>query len=344
MAERSARRKVSFLLATTFAIGTGPAVIGAMAKDETPSAASDAKAQAIQLDTITVESKPRVRRRPAPAVAPAAPPPAAAPLVTTNAGGDIGYHANSTSTATKTNTPLRDIPQAITVITKQQVQDIGAQRIEDVVRYVPGVNWHQGEGNRDQLVIRGQSSTADFFVNGMRDDGASLSRPLQHRAARIPQGPERDDLRPRRRRWRAQPRAQGSRWRSDQRVEGADRVLQQRPRVRATSAARSPTTCTGASTACTRTPTAIATIGIMQRGGVNPTLTWLATPLTKVKLSATSISMTSERPIAAFPRSTASRMRARPANQLFRQSDSEHRRLRRRTSPWRWSSTTSTTA
>ena len=36
MAERNARRKVSFLLATTFAFGTGPAVIGAMAKDETP--------------------------------------------------------------------------------------------------------------------------------------------------------------------------------------------------------------------------------------------------------------------------------------------------------------------
>jgi catecholate siderophore receptor len=101
----------------------------------------------------------------------------AAPVVATNAGGDIGYHANSTSAATKTNTPLRDIPQSVTVITKQQVQDIGAQRIEDAVRYVPGVNWHQGEGNRDQIVIRGQSSTADFFVNGMRDD-AQIYRDL----------------------------------------------------------------------------------------------------------------------------------------------------------------------
>ena len=142
-----------------------------------PRTRRDARAQAIQLDTITVESKKRARRRPAPAAAPVAPPPAAAPLVTTNAGGDIGYHANSTSTATKTNTPLRDIPQSITVITKQQIQDIGAQRIEDVVRYVPGVNWHQGEGNRDQIVIRGQSSTADFFVNGMRDD-AQIYRDL----------------------------------------------------------------------------------------------------------------------------------------------------------------------
>ena len=82
-----------------------------------------------------------------------------------------GYTVPQTSTATKTNTPLRDIPQSVTVVTKQQVQDIGAQKLEDVVRYVPGVNWHQGENNRDQIVIRGQNSTADFFVNGMRDDG-----------------------------------------------------------------------------------------------------------------------------------------------------------------------------
>jgi catecholate siderophore receptor len=86
------------------------------------------------------------------------------------ADGATGYLAKGTSTATKTDTPLRDIPQSISVVTKQQIQDIGAQKIEDVVRYVPGVNWHQGEGNRDQVVIRGQSSTADFFVNGMRDD------------------------------------------------------------------------------------------------------------------------------------------------------------------------------
>ena len=29
---------------------------------------------------------------------------------------------------------------------------------------------HQGEGNRDELVIRGVDSSANFFVNGFRDD------------------------------------------------------------------------------------------------------------------------------------------------------------------------------
>ena len=35
---------------------------------------------------------------------------------------------------------------------------------------MPGVIPHQGEGNRDDVVIRGQRTNADFFVNGVRDD------------------------------------------------------------------------------------------------------------------------------------------------------------------------------
>src|SRR6266403_867120 len=48
--------------------------------------------------------------------------------------------------------------------------DEGMQSIADVVRYVPGITAVQGENNRDQLVIRGNSTSADFFVNGVRDD------------------------------------------------------------------------------------------------------------------------------------------------------------------------------
>ncbi len=42
--------------------------------------------------------------------------------------------------------------------------------IGDVVRYVPGITAHQGENNRDQIIFRGNSSSADFFLNGVRDD------------------------------------------------------------------------------------------------------------------------------------------------------------------------------
>jgi catecholate siderophore receptor len=81
-----------------------------------------------------------------------------------------GYEAKRTVTATKTDTPLKDIPQSITVITKDAIKDQNMRSMGDVVRYVPGMNMAQGEGNRDQLSIRGQNTTADFFVDGLRDD------------------------------------------------------------------------------------------------------------------------------------------------------------------------------
>jgi catecholate siderophore receptor len=84
--------------------------------------------------------------------------------------GTVGYYSNSTSVATKTNTPLVNIPQSISVITKDFISDQSQQNLTDVTRYVPGVDVHQGEGNRDELVIRGVDSSANFFVNGFRDD------------------------------------------------------------------------------------------------------------------------------------------------------------------------------
>ncbi|MBA3317680.1 MAG: TonB-dependent siderophore receptor [Gemmatimonadales bacterium] len=74
------------------------------------------------------------------------------------------------STATKTDTPLRDVPQAVTVVSRKLIADQGMQSMADVVRYVPGVTMGQGEGNRDQPTIRGNASTSTFFVNGVRDD------------------------------------------------------------------------------------------------------------------------------------------------------------------------------
>lgn len=81
-----------------------------------------------------------------------------------------GYITSDTASSTKTLTPLRDVPQSITIVNSQQIQDQMMTSIADVVRYVPGISSHQGENNRDQLVIRGNSTSADFFVNGVRDD------------------------------------------------------------------------------------------------------------------------------------------------------------------------------
>jgi catecholate siderophore receptor len=84
--------------------------------------------------------------------------------------GTVGYYTDSTSAATKTNTQLVNIPQSLTVISKEFIRDQSFQNLTDVTRYVPGVSVHQGEGNRDELVIRGVDSSANFYVNGFRDD------------------------------------------------------------------------------------------------------------------------------------------------------------------------------
>ena len=84
--------------------------------------------------------------------------------------GRSGYVRLETGSATKTPTLLRNIPQAVTVINRALIRDQGMQSMGDVVRYVPGITMGQGEGNRDQPTIRGNSTSADFFVDGVRDD------------------------------------------------------------------------------------------------------------------------------------------------------------------------------
>ena len=95
-------------------------------------------------------------------------------VVKANRSSHASYSASETITATKTNTPLRDTPQSITIVTRQLIVDQAMQNMADVVRYIPGITMGQGEGHRDQPTIRGNSSTADFFVDGVRDDAQYL--------------------------------------------------------------------------------------------------------------------------------------------------------------------------
>ncbi|WP_423141811.1 TonB-dependent receptor [Parablastomonas sp. CN1-191] len=78
---------------------------------------------------------------------------------------------------TRTGTDLQDTPQSVAVLTREQLDDQGPMQLGEALRYVPGVSLGQGEGHRDQVILRGQSSTADFFVDGVRDD-AQYYRPL----------------------------------------------------------------------------------------------------------------------------------------------------------------------
>ena len=79
--------------------------------------------------------------------------------------------------ATKTGTALIDTPQSVNTLERAQLDSQGVEQLGEALRYVPGVTLGQGEGHRDQIVIRGQASTADFYLDGLRDD-AQYYRPL----------------------------------------------------------------------------------------------------------------------------------------------------------------------
>ncbi|OQW69626.1 MAG: TonB-dependent siderophore receptor [Proteobacteria bacterium ST_bin12] len=81
-----------------------------------------------------------------------------------------GYNAKKSVSSTRTDTELRDTPQAITVIPQDLIKDQSIQSISQAVQYVPGVQSAQGEGNRDQIILRGNNTTGDFFLDGLRDD------------------------------------------------------------------------------------------------------------------------------------------------------------------------------
>ncbi len=72
--------------------------------------------------------------------------------------------------AVKTPTPIIDVPQSLSIVTAEQITQQGFDSIGDIVLYTPGVTQSQGEGHRDAVVFRGVRSTADFFVDGVRDD------------------------------------------------------------------------------------------------------------------------------------------------------------------------------
>lgn len=92
-------------------------------------------------------------------------------------GPITGYRATRSATFTKTDTPLNEVPASVTVVPADLIKDQAMQSMADVLRYVPGASVHQGEGNRDQVVLRGNSTTADFFIDGIRDD-AQIFRDL----------------------------------------------------------------------------------------------------------------------------------------------------------------------
>ncbi|MEH2466265.1 TonB-dependent siderophore receptor [Nostoc sp.] len=94
-------------------------------------------------------------------------------------GEQDGYTVPEASTATLTDTPLRDIPQSIQVIPQQVIKDQGITRIVDAVRNVSGTQIGGGYGNLfGEVRIRGFGAGAlvDGFNGLLPANGANIEQ------------------------------------------------------------------------------------------------------------------------------------------------------------------------
>jgi iron complex outermembrane receptor protein len=147
--------------------------------------ARDARAQAqseqsVSLPRIDVRrAKPQPRRRVA-APRPALAVPSPVIQVARGTGPVTGYNAKQSVTATKTDTPILETPQSISVVTKDQAAAQGAQTVSQALRYVPGVNLDLFSANTFFDAIKVRGFDAPQYLDGLRlpkDPGTQFAIP-----------------------------------------------------------------------------------------------------------------------------------------------------------------------
>ena len=87
------------------------------------------------------------------------------------------YLQSNQVNALKTPTPINEVPQSLVILTSDYILLQDMRGMADIADYTPGIDAGQGEGHRDDILFRGVKSTADFFVDGVRDD-VQYFRPL----------------------------------------------------------------------------------------------------------------------------------------------------------------------
>jgi catecholate siderophore receptor len=92
------------------------------------------------------------------------------PIVVTGVRDTGGYVPKETGAA-KIPVAIKDLPQSISVVPAEVLRDQRALSLQDALKNVPGVSFSHGDGQRDQVTIRGFTAIADQYVDGFRDDG-----------------------------------------------------------------------------------------------------------------------------------------------------------------------------
>ena len=89
-------------------------------------------------------------------------------VIATGQAEDDGYNPDEAITATRTGTPLRDVPQSIQVVPQQVIEDQGVTRIGDALRNVSGVTPQRDFGGSNfRFTTRGFNASR-ILRNGFR--------------------------------------------------------------------------------------------------------------------------------------------------------------------------------
>jgi iron complex outermembrane recepter protein len=93
-----------------------------------------------------------------------------------------GYAVPNASVGTKTDAPIRDVPQSIQVVPQQVLKDRGITNLQDALRNVSGVVSQGGSG--DIFIIRGISTNStgrqNILIDGVGNGDAETSRDLSN--------------------------------------------------------------------------------------------------------------------------------------------------------------------
>lgn len=95
------------------------------------------------------------------------------PTIKVEAGAEAekdGYRATTTRVG-KTLQDPHDIPQAVTTVTNQLMQDQQVSSLKDALRNVAGLTFNAAEGGRagDNMMLRGFYTFGDIYLDGIRD-------------------------------------------------------------------------------------------------------------------------------------------------------------------------------
>lgn len=91
-----------------------------------------------------------------------------------------GYVAKRTATGTKTDTPIIEVPQSISVVTREQMEAQGVRSLEQALAYTPGVmvSTFGDDPRYDQFNLRGfTGNTTAMYLDGLRQWGAVFNYP-----------------------------------------------------------------------------------------------------------------------------------------------------------------------